>query len=311
MKKLILMIGFLSLCSPVFAVPSNSMSITPTATSGTTIAASDENSRNSTISTTYNAHDHTDLSQTGNTLAVGDGAAGNKTVQANNADSNKPFIRYDDTNDVWIISRDGSTTQTIVVMTGTAVNNSIFPQTPTDNDLLVHSGGAWNILVEGTAGRALTFSGTDLSYQGMITEGDLDFHTGTGRGRLPVGAAGTVLTSVSGRPAWRDVGIKAWFNLDGTGTIAIRDSFNVDAGSIVDNAEGDYTIPWTTDFASASYAVVCEVERDAGQPSGDGYESQIASGGLLAGSVQILVKSASDGAASDAENLTCIAIGDQ
>ena len=46
--------------------------------------------------------------------------------------------------------------------------------------------------------------------------------------------------------------LKAWIFFDGTGTIAIKDSYNV--ASITDNGTGDYTITWDTDFADTNYA---------------------------------------------------------
>ena len=46
---------------------------------------------------------------------------------------------------------------------------------------------------------------------------------------------------------------KTWINLNGTGTIATRDSFNVT--SITDNSTGDYTITIATDMASGDYTV--------------------------------------------------------
>ncbi|MBI5233522.1 MAG: hypothetical protein HY880_04135 [Deltaproteobacteria bacterium] len=46
---------------------------------------------------------------------------------------------------------------------------------------------------------------------------------------------------------------KGWVNFNGTGTVAIRDSYNV--SSITDNGTGDYTINWSTNFANADYAV--------------------------------------------------------
>jgi hypothetical protein len=46
---------------------------------------------------------------------------------------------------------------------------------------------------------------------------------------------------------------KAWVNFNGTGTVAIRASFNVT--SITDNATGQYTINFTTSLPDANYAV--------------------------------------------------------
>ena len=46
---------------------------------------------------------------------------------------------------------------------------------------------------------------------------------------------------------------KVWVNFNGTGTVAIRDDYNVT--SITDNGTGDYTINFTNSMASANYAV--------------------------------------------------------
>jgi hypothetical protein len=46
---------------------------------------------------------------------------------------------------------------------------------------------------------------------------------------------------------------KAWVNFNGTGTVAIRASYNV--SSITDNGTGDYTVNFTSALADANYAV--------------------------------------------------------
>jgi hypothetical protein len=46
---------------------------------------------------------------------------------------------------------------------------------------------------------------------------------------------------------------KAWVQFDGTGTIAIQDSYAVD--SLTDNGTGDYDVNFTTNFASVNYGV--------------------------------------------------------
>ena len=48
---------------------------------------------------------------------------------------------------------------------------------------------------------------------------------------------------------------KAWVNFDGTGTPAIRSSFNV--SSITDNGTGNYTVNFTTSMPNTNYATVC------------------------------------------------------
>lgn len=45
---------------------------------------------------------------------------------------------------------------------------------------------------------------------------------------------------------------KAWANLDGTGTIALRDSLNV--ASVVDNGTGNYTFNFGNNMTNANYA---------------------------------------------------------
>lgn len=45
---------------------------------------------------------------------------------------------------------------------------------------------------------------------------------------------------------------KAWVNFNGTGTVAIRASYNV--SSITDNGTGDYTVNFTTAMPDANYA---------------------------------------------------------
>jgi hypothetical protein len=47
---------------------------------------------------------------------------------------------------------------------------------------------------------------------------------------------------------------KAWVNFNGTGTVAIRTSFNV--SSITDNGTGDYTVNFTTAMPNADYCLV-------------------------------------------------------
>lgn len=59
---------------------------------------------------------------------------------------------------------------------------------------------------------------------------------------------------------------KAWVNFNGTGTVAIRASFNV--SSITDNASGDYTVNFTTALADANYVTTGSCQRESGAPEG-------------------------------------------
>ena len=57
-----------------------------------------------------------------------------------------------------------------------------------------------------------------------------------------------------GRQQYHPSATKAWVNFNGTGTPAIRASYNV--SSITDNGTGDYTVNFTTGFSSANFSAV-------------------------------------------------------
>ena len=54
---------------------------------------------------------------------------------------------------------------------------------------------------------------------------------------------------------------RAWVNFNGTGTVAIRASFNV--SSITDNGTGDYTVNFSTAMTDANYAWAVSAGRTA------------------------------------------------
>ena len=58
--------------------------------------------------------------------------------------------------------------------------------------------------------------------------------------------------------------VKAWVNFNGTGTVAIRASYNVT--SITDNGTGDYTVNFTTAMPDANYALAGMVGGVNGGP---------------------------------------------
>jgi len=55
--------------------------------------------------------------------------------------------------------------------------------------------------------------------------------------------------------------VRAWVNFNGTGTVAIRASYNVT--SITDNGTGDYTVNFTTALPDANYAPTFAVVQNA------------------------------------------------
>lgn len=63
-----------------------------------------------------------------------------------------------------------------------------------------------------------------------------------------------------------DGSAKAWVNFNGTGTVAIRGSFNV--SSITDNGTGDYTINLTTALADTNGTVAGSSVENVGATGG-------------------------------------------
>jgi hypothetical protein len=60
----------------------------------------------------------------------------------------------------------------------------------------------------------------------------------------------------------------AWVNFNGTGTVAIRSSYNV--SSITDNGTGDYTVNFATALSDANYVFAGAGQRDnAGTANND------------------------------------------
>jgi hypothetical protein len=52
----------------------------------------------------------------------------------------------------------------------------------------------------------------------------------------------------------------AWVNFNGTGTVAIRSSYNV--SSITDNGTGDYTVNFATALSDANYSAIACIRND-------------------------------------------------
>jgi hypothetical protein len=96
----------------------------------------------------------------------------------------------------------------------------------------------------------------------------------------------------------------AWVNFNGTGTVAIRASYNV--SSITDNGTGDYTVNFTNALADANYSALGSAIGTTG--SAFEFNSFISSSniGLNAGSCRFATKR-DDGVSLDC-NVISIAI---
>lgn len=67
---------------------------------------------------------------------------------------------------------------------------------------------------------------------------------------------------------------RAWVNFNGSGTVAIRASFNV--SSITDNGTGDYTVNFTTAMPDANYCYELSGQRISGATNYNAVVSSIA-----------------------------------
>lgn len=109
---------------------------------------------------------------------------------------------------------------------------------------------------------------------------------------------------VRGGDVLGDLFCRGWIEFDGTGTIAISDSFNV--ASITDNGTGDYTVTWDTDFANVNYAATY-----TSGPNAEGTSGIPSISAKVAGSVSV-VTARHDNAVLLDKSINCvIAFGDQ
>jgi len=88
---------------------------------------------------------------------------------------------------------------------------------------------------------------------------------------------------------------RAWVNFNGTGTVAIRASFNV--SSITDNGTGDYTVNFTTALSDANYCTTGTCVFDSAN-SGQ-VISNAGAGGQTTAGVRIGVRYAPTAALND------------
>jgi len=77
----------------------------------------------------------------------------------------------------------------------------------------------------------------------------------------------------------------AWVSFDGTGTVAINDSFNV--SSITDNAAGDYDVNFSSALANTNYSFTTQIESLAGDNTTDSM-SFISNGSIATGSLGVI-----------------------
>lgn len=82
----------------------------------------------------------------------------------------------------------------------------------------------------------------------------------------------------------------AWVNFNGTGTVAIRDSFNV--SSITDNGTGNYTVNFSANMANTNYVRVANSKQSDDSATDAGHEDTF---GAAVGSIGIVTRGGAGG----------------
>jgi hypothetical protein len=77
---------------------------------------------------------------------------------------------------------------------------------------------------------------------------------------------------------------RAWVNFNGTGTVAIRASYNV--SSITDNGTGDYTVNFTTALPDANYSITASA--GGGNLTGTNPLIHVVTANVATGSVNVI-----------------------
>ena len=118
--------------------------------------------------------------------------------------------------------------------------------------------------------------------------------------------------STIARHPFRKEAVAAWVTFVGTGTVTIRDSYNV--SSITDNGSGDYSVNWVVPFGygggATGYAVVGSNYISGGSAAGC---ATVIGGAATEGNEYNMnfarVRTTSAGAATDADLVFVAAVG--
>jgi len=179
-------------------------------------------------------------------------------------------------------------------VSGTTLTFTSAPPSGTDNIYVVHLGPAVQTVQPPTdLSGNFTLTGDltqtgDIALTGNLTQtgditltGDIEA-TNISDGTTTL-ATGYVVNGTA----------KAWMNLNGTGTIALRDSLNT--SSVTDLGTGNYQQNFSSVMANGNYGVA---SAQTGEGIGGSFGAVVATG-VLAASVETLSRNRSTGAATD------------
>lgn len=126
------------------------------------------------------------------------------------------------------------------------------------NDASNLTTGTVAVALGGTGATTTTGTGSNvLSTSPTFTGAPLSPTASTGANNTQIATTAFVQGELANAGIIAKAACTAWVNFNGTGTVAIRDSYNVT--SITDNAIGDYTVNFTTPMLNANYQVAASV----------------------------------------------------
>lgn len=126
-----------------------------------------------------------------------------------------------------------------------------------DNGSSQNNAVTWGTVLNEIASDSTSFNVSNFSSSAIVTESE-GIDSSDNDTSLPTSAA--VKDYVQNNGVDQQQVAQAWVNFDGTGTVSIRDSFNV--SSITDNGNGDYTVNLTSAMASTDYVVQATASWD-------------------------------------------------
>ena len=132
------------------------------------------------------------------------------------------------------------------------------------------------------------------------TSGQIDFQS-AGSTKATIDTAGNLKFDSGYGSVATAYGCRAWVNLDGTGTVAIRDSGNV--SSITDNGTGDYTINFAIAMPDANYTINANTSFDNGGFTGQQNAQPKADFTLLTTSFKVVTSNSSNAVLIDATKI--------
>jgi len=198
-----------------------------------------------------------------------------------------------------VIGRDTAGTGDPEELTASAVLDFVGT---TRGSILYRGASGWAILAPGTSTHVLTSNGAgaDPSYQAAAG--------GTAATQAEMEAATSTTVNVTpGRTQYHPGVAKGWAKWNSSGTLLA--SYNVD--SVTDHGTGQFTVNWTTDFSTASYAVAGICGVNTANTQNLFIELQTNAAAPAAGSVRVVTLISSTQGTDDTDHMSIAAFGDQ